>query len=164
MRPSPTCTRRSGCSAVSEEARLDPATELVEAIDAAAAVSIASPEDPAAQEALWRAVFALEKWIFIARGSDDEPSPFAAPVEGGPAIFAFSTADRAVAAAAGFGIPEAEAGRLLAVPLPGAAGWVASFAEVGVASMVFDAPAIGATAPLTNLAAMAVWIQQHPHP
>ncbi|WP_404443525.1 hypothetical protein LG315_09890 [Microbacterium marinum] len=144
--------------------QLDPTPSLAEAIDAAAAVSMAAPEDPAAQEAPWRAVFALKKWIFIARGSDDEPSPFAASVEGGPAIFAFSTADRAIAAAAGFGIPEAEAGRLLAVPLPGAAGWVASFAEVGVASMVFDAPGIGATAPLANLAAMAVWIEQHPHP
>lgn len=48
------------------------------------------------------------------------------------------------------------------MPLPDAAGWVASYAEAGVASMVFDAPAIGAMAPLANLAAMAVWIQQHP--
>ncbi|MEV8024373.1 hypothetical protein [Microbacterium sp. NPDC080220] len=80
----------------------------------------------------------------------------------GPAIFAFSTPERAQAAAAGFGIPPEETGRLLAVPLPDAAGWVASYAEAGVASMVFDAPAIGAMAPLANLAAMAVWIQQHP--
>lgn len=147
---------------MSEEPRLSPAPELVAAIDAAAGPSMAAPDDRAAQERLWRAVFALEKWIFIARGTDEEPTPFAASTEQGPAIFAFSTPERAQAAAAGFGIPPEETGRLLAVPMPDAAGWVASYAEAGVESMVFDAPAIGAMAPLANLAAMAVWIQQHP--
>lgn len=123
---------------------------------------MAAPDDREAQERLWRAVFALDKWIFIARGTDDQPTPFAAATEQGPAIFAFSTPQRAQDAAAGFGIPKEEVDRLLAVPLPDAAGWVASYAEAGVESMVFDVPVIGAMAPLANLAAMAVWIQQHP--
>ncbi|MCK6081575.1 hypothetical protein KZX37_07850 [Microbacterium sp. EYE_5] len=147
---------------MADEPRLDPDAALVDAIDAAASVSMASPEDPAAQERLWRAVFALEKWIFIARGTDEQPTPFAATTEQGPAIFAFSTAQRAQAAAVGFGILPEESGRLLAVPMPDAAGWVASHAEGGVQFMVFDAPQIGALTPLANLAAMAVWIEQHP--
>ncbi|MFJ6679857.1 hypothetical protein ACIQLK_12155 [Microbacterium sp. NPDC091382] len=141
---------------------LEPASDAVAAIDAAAATSMAAPDDRAAQERLWRAVFALEKWIFIARGTEDQPTPFAATTEQGPAIFAFSTPERALEAATGFGIPSEEADRLLAVPMPDAAGWVASYAESGVESMVFDAPVTGAMAPLANLAAMAVWIQQHP--
>ncbi|MDT3330506.1 hypothetical protein [Microbacterium aquilitoris] len=141
---------------------LGPAPETVAAIDAAAAVSMAAPDDRDAQERLWRAVFALERWIFIARGADEQPSPFAATTEQGPAIFAFSTPERAAEAATGFGIPPEEVDRLLAVPMPDAAGWVASYAEVGVESIVFDAPVTGAMAPLANLAAMAVWIQQHP--
>jgi hypothetical protein len=147
---------------VADEPTLGASPELVAAIDAAAAPSMAAPEDRAAQERLWRAVFALEKWLFIARGPDEQPTPFAATTEQGPAIFAFSTPERAQAAAAGFGIPSEEAGRLLAVPLPDGAGWVASYAEVGVQSLVFDAPVVGAMAPLENLAAMAVWIHQHP--
>lgn len=142
--------------------QLDPDAALVAAIDTAAGPSMAAPDDREAQERLWRAVFALDKWIFIARGTDDQPTPFAAATEQGPAIFAFSTPQRAQDAAAGFGIPKEEVDRLLAVPLPDAAGWVASYAEAGVESMVFDVPVIGAMAPLANLAAMAVWIQQHP--
>ncbi|EZP26099.1 hypothetical protein [Microbacterium oleivorans] len=142
--------------------QLDPDAALVAAIDAAAGPSMAAPDDREAQERLWRAVFALNKWIFIARGTDDQPTPFAAATDQGPAIFAFSTPQRAQDAAAGFGIPKEEVDRLLAVPLPDAAGWVASYAEAGVESMVFDVPVIGAMAPLANLAAMAVWIQQHP--
>ncbi|CAL4860589.1 hypothetical protein [Microbacterium sp. MM2322] len=142
--------------------QLDPDAALVAAIDAAAGPSMAAPDDREAQERLWRAVFALDKWIFIARGTDEQPTPFAATTPQGPAIFAFSTPERAQDAAAGFGIPKEEVDRLPAVPLPDAAGWVASYAESGVASMVFDAPVIGAMAPLSNLAAMAVWIQQHP--
>ncbi|THE07209.1 hypothetical protein E1I21_08415 [Microbacterium oleivorans] len=142
--------------------QLDPDAALVAAIDAAAGPSMAAPDDREAQERLWRAVFALDKWIFIARGTDDQPTPFAAATEQGPAIFVFSTPQRAQDAAAGFGIPKEEVDRLLAVPLPDAAGWVASYAEAGVESMVFDVPVIGAMAPLANLAAMAVWIQQHP--
>lgn len=147
---------------MADESSPDPDADLVAAVDAAAASSVAAPEDRAAQERLWRAVFALERWIFIARGTDDQPTPFAATTEQGPVIFAFSTAQRAKAAAASFGIPPEETGRLLAVPLPGAAGWVASYAEAGVQALVFDAPVIGAMAPLSNLAAMAVWIEQHP--
>jgi len=147
---------------VPDQPGLQPAAEAVAAIDAAAAASMAAPDDRAAQEGLWRAVFALERWIFIARGTEEQPTPFAATTEQGPAIFAFSTPQRAQDAAAGFGIPKEEVDRLLAVPLPDAAGWVASYAEAGVESMVFDVPVIGAMAPLANLAAMAVWIQQHP--
>ncbi|WP_258524710.1 hypothetical protein [Microbacterium sp. SMR1] len=144
------------------EMPVEPAPELIEALDEAAAASKASPADAAVQERLWRAAFALDRWLFIARGSDDEPTPFALRSDEGAVIFAFSTADRAHEAALGFGLPEEEASRLLAVPLPSAAAWVASYAEAGVEAMVFDAPGNGAMAPLTNLAAMAVYISQNP--
>ncbi len=140
----------------------DPSPETVRAIDEAAAASIAAPEDVDAQERLWRAVFSLERWVFIARGGDDEPTPFALSTDEGPVIFAFSTAERARSAGIGFGVPDHEASRLLAVPLPSAAAWVASYAESGVEALVFDAPTIGAMAPLSNLAAMAVYISQNP--
>ncbi|OYC98655.1 hypothetical protein CI089_03045 [Microbacterium sp. Yaish 1] len=144
------------------ELPVEPAPELIEALDEAAAASKASPTDAAVQERLWRAAFALDRWLFIARGSDDEPTPFALRSDEGAVIFAFSTADRAHEAALGFGLAEEEASRLLAVPLPSAAAWVASYAEAGVEAMVFDAPRNGAMAPLSNLAAMAVYISQNP--
>ncbi|QLD13343.1 hypothetical protein HW566_12470 [Microbacterium oleivorans] len=131
-------------------------------LDAAAAASRQAPADAAVQERLWRAAFALERWLFLARGSDDEPTPFALSTDEGAVIFAFSTADRAHEAALGFGLPEDEASRMLAVPLPAAAAWVASYAEAGVEALVFDAPGNGAMAPLSNLAAMAVYISQNP--
>ncbi|MDD7962105.1 hypothetical protein [Microbacterium thalli] len=140
----------------------EPAPELVAELDAAAAASKSAPSDAAVQERLWRAAFALDRWLFLARGSDDEPTPFALRTDEGAVIFAFSTADRAHAAALEFGLPEDEAARMLAVPLPGAAAWVASYAESGVEAMVFDAPSNGAMAPLANLAAMAVYISQNP--
>lgn len=140
----------------------EPAPELIADLDEAAAASKANPGDAAVQERLWRAAFALERWLFIARGSDDEPTPFALRSDEGAVIFAFSTADRAHEAALGFGLPEEEASRLLAVPLPSAAAWVASYAEAGVEAMVLDAPGNGAMAPLANLAAMAVYISQSP--
>ncbi|MCZ4068222.1 hypothetical protein O1W71_11120 [Microbacterium sp. H37-C3] len=144
------------------EMPVEPSAKLITALDEAAAASKASPADAAVQERLWRAAFALDRWLFIARGSDDEPTPFALRSDEGAVIFAFSTADRAHEAALGFGLPEEEASRLLAVPLPSAAAWVASYAEAGVEAMVFDAPGNGAMAPLTNLAAMAVYISQNP--
>ncbi|SDQ78076.1 hypothetical protein [Microbacterium sp. cf332] len=140
----------------------EPAPETIAELDDAAAASKASPADAAVQERLWRAAFALDRWLFIARGSDDEPTPFALRSDEGAVIFAFSTADRAHEAALGFGLSEDEASRLLAVPLPSAAAWVASYAEAGVEAMVFDAPGNGAMAPLSNLAAMAVYISQNP--
>ncbi|GLJ78391.1 hypothetical protein [Microbacterium imperiale] len=140
----------------------EPAPELVAELDAAAAASKSAPSDVAVQERLWRAAFALDRWLFLARGSDDEPTPFALRTDEGAVIFAFSTADRAHAAALEFGLPEDEAARMLAVPLPAAAAWVASYAESGVEAMVFDAPGNGAMAPLSNLAAMAVYISQNP--
>ena len=142
----------------------EPAPELIAELDAAAAASREAPEDVAVQERLWRAAFGLGRWLFLARGSDDEPTPFALRTDDSAVIFAFSTANRAHEAALGFGLPEDEASRLLAVPLPEAAAWVASYAEAGVDALVFDAPVNGAMAPLSNLAAMAVYISQNPTP
>lgn len=152
-----------GASAALPGASLpDASPELVAAIDEAAAASLAAPGDLEAQERLWRATFSLERWLFLARGADEEPAPFALRTDEGAVVFAFSTAERARVAALGFGLSEEEAGRLLAVPLPAAAAWVASYAEAGVEALVFDTPVNGAMAPLTNLAAMAVWISQNP--
>lgn len=140
----------------------EPAPELIAELDAAAAASREAPADVVAQERLWRAAFGIGRWLFLARGSDDEPTPFALRTDEGAVIFAFSTADRAHEAARGFGLSEDEASRMLAVPLPEAAAWVASYAEAGVEALVFDAPANGAMVPLSNLAAMAVYISQNP--
>ena len=138
------------------------APETLAALDVAGEASRRAPADRDAQEKLWRAVLGLDRWFFLARGSDDQPTPFATNTDDGAVLFAFSTEERAHAAGVEFGMTEEEARRMLVVPLPGAAVWVAAFAESGVDALVFDAPINGAMTPLTNLAAMAVWISEHP--
>jgi hypothetical protein len=59
----------------------------------------------------------------------------------GSMLFAFTTGERVKSAALGMGLSEEEASWLLAVPLPSAIEWAASFSSVGVKGVVFDYPA-----------------------
>jgi len=92
-----------------------------------------------AQRALWGAVFALPRWLFVARGGEDEPRPFIGVPDEIPTIFAFTTGTRARAFAVDrLGLPEEEAGLMLAIRTASAVEWVAGFAEHGVQRIMFD--------------------------
>jgi hypothetical protein len=145
-----------------EAPRLDPSPEEVADIDRRAAALKEEPESFAAMDALWRAVYSLDRWIFIARGTDDQPAPYAGELPQGPMLFAFTTGERARTAALGMGLSEDEASKLLAVPLPAAIEWVASFSSVGVKGITFDFPAAGYFAPLENLVPMRDYMATHP--
>ncbi|WP_368496995.1 hypothetical protein [Herbiconiux sp. A18JL235] len=145
-----------------EAPRLDPTPEQVAEIDRRAAALKEQPESFAAMDALWRAVYALDRWIFIARGTDDQPGPYAGELPQGPMLFAFTTGERARSAALGMGLSEDEVSRLLAVPLPAAIEWAATFASVGVKGIAFDIPTAGYFAPLTNLVPMRDYMAAHP--
>lgn len=133
---------------------LNPPAEVVADIDRKAARLRAEPQSFAAMDGLWRAVYGLERWIFIARGSQDDPKPYAGELSPGPMVFAFTTAERALEGGRSVGLGDEEASLLLAVPMPGAIEWVASFAGSGIAGIAFDVPSAGYYAPLTNLLPM----------
>ncbi|WP_066043834.1 hypothetical protein [Herbiconiux solani] len=145
-----------------ETPRLDPSAEEVAEIDRRAALLRAEPESFAAMDNLWRAVYGLEHWIFIARGTLEQPAPYAGQLPQGPMLFAFTTAERAKSAALGAGLSDEEASTLLAIPLPSAIEWAATFAAVGVKGIAFDLPEAGYFAPLENLVPMRDYMASNP--
>ncbi|MGN6326609.1 hypothetical protein [Pseudolysinimonas sp.] len=103
----------------------------------------------AEQRALWRAVFALPRWLFIARGGLEEPRPFIGETPDGPTLFAFTEGARAQRfATEQLHLPEEEAGLVLAIPTASAVDWVVGFGEYGVTRIMFDDAFF---APLGNL-------------
>ncbi|MCS5714558.1 hypothetical protein NVV95_08330 [Herbiconiux sp. CPCC 205716] len=147
-----------------DQPSLDPSPEQVGEIDRRAAALRDQPDSFAAMDALWRAVYSLDRWIFIARGTDEQPGPYAGELAQGPMLFAFTTGDRARAAGLGAGLSDDEASRLLAMPLPSAIEWAASFAAVGVKGIAFDLPTHGYFAPLSNLIPMRDHMATTPPP
>lgn len=141
---------------------IDPTRETVASIDALSDTARSQPDSFAAIDALWRAVYALPHWSFIARGPDDAPSPFIGQLPNGPMVFAFTSRQRAHEGALANGLDEEAASRVLSVPLPGAVEWLAAFGQQGVAGVVFDMPAQGYTAPLHNLLPMQAHIASTP--
>lgn len=91
-----------------------------------------------AQLAAWQDAFDLETWFFIARGSDEEPTPFAMQLEGRGVIATFTSPERAVAFAAASGLPEEEGRRLLAVPVDRVTDLLMGYLESGVDTLVLD--------------------------
>jgi hypothetical protein len=130
-------------------------------LDRLAAAARADPADEAAAVELWRALLALDHWILIARGDVAHPVPYAAALPQGPTVLAFTTPERARAAGVAMGLPEAEAGRLLATPLPAAVEWAATLQGVGIVAIAIDGVA-GASAPLAGLVAMRDRLAAHP--
>src|SRR5690606_1896887 len=133
--------------------------EQVAEIDRRSATFRAAQHDQNAMDALWRAIYDLEHWLFIPRGQMDAPTPFAIHHDRGPLLLAFTTPDRARHAALLSGLPEDEAGMVLAVPMPGAVGWAASPAEGGVTGMVVDYGTLDLVAPIGNLVPMQRWFE-----
>lgn len=131
----------------------DPSAEVLAELDRLDAACRTAPDNIAPQIALWRAVAALDHWVFVDRGTPESPRPYALAAEQGAILCAYSSAERATEAAVGAGlVPEGEPVRMFAVPLPAALEWVASFGQAGVVGVTIDHPRIGAWSPLQNLA------------
>lgn len=132
---------------------LEPAPEVLAELDALNEACRAAPDDVDAQIRLWRAVAALDRWVFINRGPEDDPRPYAIAAEPGNLLCIYSSGTRAQEAAYANGLVPSDATvSLLAVPMPGAIDWVLSFGELGVAGVTIDYPRLGAWSPLPNLA------------
>jgi hypothetical protein len=117
----------------------DAAAALIPPLLALARAGGPEADGIAAQRALWAAVFALPRWLFVARGAEDEPRPFIGVPDDIPTLFAFTTGARARDFASDrLGLPEDEAGLMLAIPTASAVEWVAGFAEHGVERITFD--------------------------
>ncbi|MFE6235521.1 hypothetical protein [Cellulosimicrobium sp. NPDC057862] len=139
-------TRDNDPAAVAELDRLDEA------------VRSAPAGDTTAQIALWRQTTRLDTWFFIARGPEDRPRPYAVGAAQGPMVCLYSSADRAREAAVALGVVgEGAAVPLLAVPVPDAIDYVASFGAAGVVGVTLDHPRIGHHVPLANLGLLMAW-------
>lgn len=125
------------------------------------AVKAAPVGDTTAQVALWRQVTALEKWFFIARGSADQPRPYAVAPAQGPMICLYSSAARANEAARALGLVDSGDGTvsLFSVPMPAAIDYVASFGQSGVFGVTLDHPRLGHYIPLANLGVLKGWVE-----
>lgn len=138
--------------------QLNPSPDVVAEIDRLAETSRAAPQDTASSEALWRAVYGLDRWLFIARGELSEPRPYAISLPQGPMVLAFSTAERAQAAGRANGLSDDDVKHILAIPLPGAIEWAAGLSSSGVFGMAFDHGVSGAFLPLANLIPVRDWL------
>lgn len=136
---------------------------VVAEIDRLAAASQAAPQDVGAMSAVWRALYGLDRWLFIARGELTDPRPYAISLPQGPMVLAFTTAQRAQAAGRANGLSEEEVRHILAIPLPGAIEWAAGLASTGIMGIAFDhGVSPGPFAPLANLIPMRDWFAANP--
>lgn len=125
------------------------------------AVKAAPAGDTTAQIALWRQATALEHWFFIARGSADQPRPYAVAAEQGSMICLYSSAARANEAGHVLGLADSQGSVVptFGVPMPVAIDYVASFGQVGVFGVTLDHPRLGHYIPLANLGLLKGWIE-----
>lgn len=135
----------------------DPAT-----IDALSNAARDSGGALGAQTALWRAMFGLEKWFFVARGTPPEVGPLVGVVDEVPSLLAFTTGVRAREFALANGFSEEEASRVLSVPSNGILDLCEQLAEHGVKRLVVDQGTLGFFAPLDQLRPIHGFIEQHP--
>jgi len=109
----------------------------------------ADPGDVERVKAFWRAYLALPMWLFIARGSTDEPAPYMVVLDGRPTLLVFSSATGARAAGIALGLPPEEASMVLAMPAAQAVDWLASAAARGVLDLQVDRDLGGFIVPIT---------------
>lgn len=120
-------------------------------IDALSDAARAAGSDVDAQTALWQAMFELEQWYFVARGTLPEVAPLVGVVDGVPSLLAFSTSLRAREFALGIGFSEEEASQVLGVPTNSVLDLCDQFATQGVERLVVDQGVLGFFAPLAQL-------------
>lgn len=133
----------------------DPST-----IDALSDATRASGGALGSQAALWRAMFGLEKWFFVARGAAPEVGPLVGTVDEVPSLLAFTTAMRAREFALTNGLSEEQASQVLAVPSESVLGLCDQLAEHGVKRLVVDQGVLGFFAPLDQLHAIHDFVQK----
>lgn len=133
----------------------EPSESVLAELDRLDAAVRASPGDIGAQIALWRAVAALEHWVFINRGTVENPRPFAIAADAGQLLCIYSSASRAQQAARESAlVPADDPVPLFSVPLPAAIDWALGLGPLGVAGVSIDYPRLGAWSPLPNLAGL----------
>ena len=133
----------------------DPSDAVLAELDRLDAAVGAAPGDIAAQIRLWKAVAALEHWVFINRGTPESPRPYAIAADAGQMLCIFSSASRAQQTAHGSGLVSADDPvPLFSVPLPAAIDWALSLGQYGVAGVTIDYPQLGTWSPLPNLAGL----------
>ena len=128
--------------------------EAAAGIPALLDVNRLDPTNVEAVKATWRAYFALPMWLFVARGTVEQPSPFIVVLDERPTLLVFSDADGAKSAAIALGVPEAEASMILAVPTAGVVDWAVTFVQLGVLDIQVDRQLGGFIAPLQMLPAI----------
>lgn len=131
-------------------------------IDELSEVARASDGDLDAQTSLWRAMFALEKWWFVARGTAPALAPLVSAVGGVSSLLAFTTAARARDFALASGFSEEEANQVLAVPASSVLDTCDHLTAQGVQRLVVDQGTLGFFAPLTQLRPIHDFITQSP--
>jgi len=133
----------------------DPSEAVLAELDLLDAAVGAAPADIGAQIALWRAVAALENWVFINRGSAEAPRPYAIAAEAGHMLCIYSSAGRAQQAARTSGLGDGDDPvQLFSIPLPAAIDWALALGERGVVGVTIDYPQLGAWSPMPNLAGL----------
>ena len=104
-------------------------------------------------DALWRAVFSLEQWYFIARGNKDKPTPFASVVNGKPFLMGFTSTEGAQVFYARNKLDDGKSHGILSIPSRNTA-YFTSFAQHGVFGILFNDHEKGFYTPLTNIQPM----------
>lgn len=133
---------------------IENAPALTEELDRRKAALAAAPGDSQAEMAVWEAAAWLGLWHLVNRGTQEDPRPSGFDVDGvGRLLGVYSTRERAGAVAEAGG-----GGTVLAVPMPQALDWLASFAKHDIAGIVLDHP--GPWTPLPNLRMFKQWVPQ----
>lgn len=123
-----------------------------------AALAAATATDPKATEALWRAVYQLEHWHFVARGSMPDPRPHAVDLDGKGFLAGFTDAESAHRwAVSQKACMDDGSFAVLSMPTGSAAVYAARYIQSGLFGLVFNLDRNGFFAPLTNLLPMHLW-------
>jgi hypothetical protein len=133
----------------------DPSDAVLAELDQLDAAVRSAPGDIGAQIKLWQAVAALEHWVFINRGTAENPRPFAIAGDAGQLLCIYSSASRAQQSARDSGLVSADDSvPLFSIPLPAAIDWALGLGPYGVTGVTIDYPQLGTWSPLPNLAGL----------
>lgn len=120
-------------------------------VDALAEVVRTSGADLDAQTALWGAMFGLDRWWFITRGTLPDVTPVVGVVDGVPSLLAFTSGARARECALAMGFSEEEASQVLAAAPQSVLETSDHLVSQGVQRLVVDQGVLGFFAPLAQL-------------
>lgn len=118
--------------------------------------------DVDAQSALWRAMFALDEWWFMATGGPPDGGPAVGIVDGVAALLAFTSKERARAFALANGHSPEQASQVIAIPGTLILEMCEQLAAQGVERLVVDLGSLGFSAPLDQLRPMHGFIHRAP--